>query len=88
MDNEKKMTEAEIIKALECCEKDGPCLWENECPLRNDKDCHVTLSREALALVNKYKQEAIREREEGVRLFEMLTERIQKEKGNENLSQN
>ena len=80
MEKQIKLTEEQVIKALELCSQDGSCLWENECPLVNDKNCHVTLAREALGLINLYKQEAIRERTDGVRLFEMLTEKIQKEK--------
>ena len=80
MDKEIRLTEEEILKALELCSQDPPCLLEKKCPLWEDKNCHVTLAREALGLINLYKQEVIRERTDGVRLFEMLTEKIQKEK--------
>lgn len=77
MDKEKKLTEEEIIKALECCGDDNSSCTKEHCPLWDVPACQVVLAREALALVNRYKQEAIREREEGVRLFEMLTDKIQ-----------
>ena len=32
MGNEKKLTEEEIMKALELCAQDTTCLWENQCP--------------------------------------------------------
>ena len=54
---EKKLTDEEIVKALEFCAKDSSCLWDSKCPLRNDKDCHVTLSREALDLIHRLQGE-------------------------------
>ena len=51
---EKQMTEAEIMKALECCAERKPC---RECPLFNyaqDADkCKNKLFEEAFALINR-----------------------------------
>lgn len=51
------MTDEEIVKALGLCAKDTTCLWDNECPLRTDKNCHTTLAREALKLIKKQNKE-------------------------------
>ena len=53
------MTEAEIIKALECCSK--PYCNNNNCPLHrntiNTKDCITQLSTNALDLINRQNAE-------------------------------
>ena len=59
MNEEKKLTDEEIVKALEFCAKDSSCLWDSKCPLRNDKDCHVTLSKAALAFINRQNKDYI-----------------------------
>ena len=74
------MTEEKIIKALELCSQDTDCLWENECPLVNDKNFHTTLAKATLELLKKYKNEIVRERGDSVGVFEMLADKIQKEK--------
>lgn len=51
------MTDNEIIKALECCgvSAEGNC---RECPLINDySPCGVTLTANALNLINRQKAE-------------------------------
>jgi hypothetical protein len=78
MDKEKKLTEEEIMTALECCGDDNSSCTKEHCPLWDTPACQVLLAREALALINHYKQEVLREREDGVRLFEMNVERIQR----------
>ena len=49
------MTDAEIIKALECCK--GRLCAGKECPLFNEGGCLVMLSSNALALINRQKAE-------------------------------
>ena len=60
--NDKKLTDNEIVKALECCIKSshfGEC-FENECPMASEKGCKVgkeTLYPYALDLINRQKEE-------------------------------
>jgi chromosome segregation ATPase len=56
---EKKLTDEEIVNALECCAKDISCIWDSKCPLRNSKDCHVILTRGVLDLINRQKKDYI-----------------------------
>ena len=51
------LTDEEIVKALDYCSKDAICLYEQECPFWEDKNCHTTLSRWALELINSQKAE-------------------------------
>ena len=51
------MTDAEIIKALECCvtdDYDESCV---KCPARKHKGCDYTLHKNALDLINRQKAE-------------------------------
>lgn len=56
---DKKFTDEEVIKALECCAK--PYCNNNNCPLHentiNTKDCITKLSENALALINRQRAE-------------------------------
>ena len=56
---ERKYTDEEVIKALECCSK--PYCNNNDCPLHehtiNTKDCITKLSTNALDLINRQKAE-------------------------------
>ena len=55
---DKKFTDEEIIKALECCsEPAGKCCCE-ECPLHHrDDSCTTALIKKAVELVNRQKAE-------------------------------
>lgn len=50
----KKLTDEEIIKALECCTKSG-CDDEitGDCPLKNDESCSTILAINALDLIRR-----------------------------------
>ena len=56
---DKKLTDNEIIKALECCSE--PYCNDNQCPLHkntiNTKDCITQLSTNALDLINRLEGE-------------------------------
>ena len=64
MGKEIKLTEEEIVKALGLCAKDVTCILDYDCPLREDKNCHTTLSKLALELINRQKAEIERLTEE------------------------
>lgn len=54
---ERKFTDNEIVKALECCCKDnyeGDC---QNCPLQLNGGCNVILAEHALDLINRQKAE-------------------------------
>ena len=78
---DKKLTDNEIKKALECCIKSrhfGEC-FENKCPLISEDGCKVgkeTLYPYALDLINRQKAEIERLSEyTSGRVVQMLTER-------------
>lgn len=55
------MTDNEIIKALECCTKQGCSDNETkECPLKPYEDCSTRLAINALDLINRQKAEIAR----------------------------
>lgn len=58
------MTDEQIIKALECCEKHGDC---KECPLngKDIKGCMFVLMRDTLALI-KRQREKIEEQQQDI----------------------
>ena len=64
MGKEIKLTEEEIVKALGLCAKDVTCILDYDCPLREDKNCHTTLSKLALDMINRQKAEIKRLTEE------------------------
>ena len=52
------MTDAEIIKALECCSKDRPLTKKecmHECPYFNVLDCKKHCMRNVVDLINRLK---------------------------------
>ena len=51
---ERKFADEQIIKALECCSKDGGPDWCSECPLAELK-CAVLLPQNALDLIKRLK---------------------------------
>ena len=52
------MTDNEIIKALECCVRDGYPYGCKECPYNNSNlDCNERLDADALYLINRQKAE-------------------------------
>ena len=53
---DKKLTDKEIVKALECCKFDGDCL---ACPMNHYKDgiCSNEMLKSALDLINRQKAE-------------------------------
>jgi hypothetical protein len=59
---ERKFTDEEVIKALECCVKDDIIDSSNheicfECPLKYDNDCSCNLRKRILDLINRQKAE-------------------------------
>lgn len=48
------MTDNDIIKALECCYKDGRC---EGCPLIGDRYCESTLPKAVLDLINRLQKD-------------------------------
>lgn len=55
---ERKFTDEEVIKALECCVKDDIIDSSNheicfECPLKYDNDCSCNLRKRILDLINR-----------------------------------
>ena len=56
--NKQKLTDAEIIKVLECCittETYGEC--DDCCPLRETNDCYSVLFKNSLELIKRLKKE-------------------------------
>ena len=81
---DKKLTDLEIVKALECCVKSshfGEC-FENKCPLVSENGCKVgkeTLYPYALDLINRLQEENERLKDhiqEGVELAKELPKMI------------
>ena len=66
---EKKLTDEEIVKALECCTK-SRCDDETtgDCPLKKDESCSTILAINALDLINRQKAEIKRLTEENRKL--------------------
>ena len=53
---DKKLTDNEIVKALECCSYiTGVC--PEHCPLMNDDGCRNILAEKALEIINRQKAE-------------------------------
>ena len=52
-----QLSDVEIVKALEYCAEDTHCVTDRKCPLVADKDCHTTLSRNALELIKRLQDE-------------------------------
>ena len=55
-----KLTDNEIIKALECCTHTSD--WNmrcSECPFSNSINCRALLARNALSLINRQKAEMV-----------------------------
>lgn len=62
---DKKLTDSEIVKALECCCNDDIADKQNltecySCPLASDKECTYTLRKHALDLINRLQAEVER----------------------------
>ena len=51
-----KITDNEIIKALECC-KEHEFLCNSNCPLFKDDDCRMTLPKNSLDLIKRLRAE-------------------------------
>jgi hypothetical protein len=62
-DDTPSMTDSEIEKALECCNDNYSC--PTDCPLYEDsRDCLLVLNKPILNLINRYKAEVERLRED------------------------
>lgn len=72
--NNKKPTDSEIVKALECCigDTDGKDCFG--CPLYEIDDCQAHLNLAALDLINRQKAEIERLREEKSKLENKIDE--------------
>ena len=55
---DKKFTQEQIIKALECCTKDTKDCYD--CPLQNKWSCDKVLSKNVLDLINRLKTRIVR----------------------------
>ena len=51
------MTDNDIKKALECCKAHDFIMCPNDCPLLIDEQCSLTMSAEALNLINRQQAE-------------------------------
>ena len=75
---DKKLTDSEIVKALECCVRFKQICPET-CPMVNVRQCKVDLRKNTLALINRQKAEIERLKEEYNRLLNSELQQYEKE---------
>ena len=78
---EKKLTDKEIITALEICKSSKSCRKETGCPLRDCINCHTELAKRVLDLIHRLQSENAEQKAEIERLTKLAELR---EKDNDN----
>lgn len=68
-DEQRKITDEQVIKALECCTKKYGCC---DCPLENDELCMITINKEALSLIKRQQSRIEQEVDLNREMFEKM----------------